>query len=89
MIAANQADASILAVADTAMAYPSIAHFNGDDAMILTYGTDTIDVIGVPGVDPGSSWTVGTGSTANHTLVRKATITGGSTDWSSGVRIWR
>ena len=35
MIAANQADASILAVADTAMAYPSIAHFNGDDAMIL------------------------------------------------------
>ena len=88
MIAANQADASILAVADTAMAYPSIAHFNGDDAMILTYGTDTIDVIGVPGVDPGSSWTVGTGSTANHTLVRKATITGGSTDWSTGAGEW-
>ena len=79
MIAANQADASILAVADTAMAYPSIAHFNGDDAMILTYGTDTIDVIGVPGVDPGSSWTVGTGSTANHTLVRMASIGAGST----------
>lgn len=88
MIAANQADASILAVADTAMAYPSIAHFNGDDAMILTYGTDTIDVIGVPGVDPGSSWTVGTGSTANHTLVRKATITGGSTDWTTGAGEW-
>ena len=88
MIAANAADNSILAVADTAMAYPSIAHFNGDDALILTYGTDTIDVIGVPGVDPGSSWTVGTGSTANHTLVRKATITGGSTDWSTGAGEW-
>ena len=88
MIAANQADASILAVADTAMAYPSIAHFNGDDAMILTYGTDTIDVIGVPGVDPGSSWTVGTGSTADHTLVRKATVDMGSTDWTTGATEW-
>ena len=74
MIAANQADASILAVADTAMAYPSIAHFNGDDAMILVSGTDTVDVIGVPGVDPGSSWPVGTGSTAEHTLVRMASL---------------
>ena len=88
MIAANQADASILAVADTAMAYPSIAHFNGDDAMILTYGTDTIDVIGVPGVDPGSSWTVGTGSTANYTLVRMASIGAGSTDWTTGATEW-
>ena len=88
MIAANQADASILAVADTAMAYPSIAHFNGDDAMILVSGTDTVDVIGVPGVDPGSSWTVGTGSTANHTLVRKATVDMGSTDWTTGAGEW-
>jgi hypothetical protein len=88
MIAANAADASILAVADTAMAYPSIAHFNGDDALILTYGTDTIDVIGVPGVDPGSSWTVGTGTTADHTLIRKATVTGGSTDWTTGAGEW-
>ena len=88
MIAANQADASILAVADTAMAYPSIAHFNGDDAMILVSGTDTVDVIGVPGVDPGSSWTVGTGSTANHTLVRMASIGAGSTDWTTGAAEW-
>src|SRR6056300_144215 len=88
MIAANAADASILAVADTAMAYPSIAHFNGDDALIMTYGTDTIDVIGVPGVDPGSSWTVGTGSTANHTLVRMASIGAGSTDWTTGATEW-
>jgi predicted extracellular nuclease len=49
------ADSTILAEADTALAYLSIAVFNGDDALILVNGTDTIDVIGVPGVDPGSS----------------------------------
>jgi hypothetical protein len=88
MIAADAADNSILAVADTALSYPSIAHFNGDDALILTFGTDTIDIIGVPGVDPGSSWTVGSGSTANHTLIRKATIDMGSTDWTTGATEW-
>ena len=88
MIATNQADASIQAVADTVLAFPSIAHFNGDDAMILVSGTDTVDVIGVPGVDPGSSWTVGTGSTADHTLVRKATVDMGSTDWTTGATEW-
>lgn len=88
MIATNQADATIQAVADTVLAFPSIAHFNGDDAMILVSGTDTVDVIGVPGVDPGSSWTVGTGSTANHTLVRMASIGAGSTDWTTGATEW-
>src|SRR5210317_1422030 len=88
VIATNQADSLMQYEADTILGYPSVSHFNGDDALILTYGTDTIDVIGVPGVDPGSSWTVGTGSTANHTLVRKATITGGSTDWSTGAGEW-
>jgi hypothetical protein len=88
LIAANQADATILAAADTALAYPSIAHFNGDDAMILVSGTDTIDVIGVPGVDPGSSWSVGTGSTKDHTLIRKATVDMGSTDWTTGATEW-
>ena len=88
LISTNQADASILAVADTALAYPSIAHFNGDDAMILFNGTDTVDVIGVPGVDPGSSWIVDTGSTANYTLVRKDSVTGGSTNWTTGATQW-
>ncbi len=46
--------------ADTVLGYPSVSHFNGDDALILVKSTDTLDVIGVPGVDPGSSWTVGT-----------------------------
>ena len=67
----DQADPVMLAVADTVLSFPSVAHFNGDDALILWNGTDTLDIIGEPGVDPGSSWPVGSGSTQNHTLVRK------------------
>ena len=88
VVSTNQADASILAEADTAMAFPSVAHFNGDDALILVYGTDTIDVIGVPGVDPGSSWTVDTGSTKDHTLIRKSSVSAGQTDWTVGATEW-
>jgi hypothetical protein len=86
--ATNQSSTTILAEADTALAFPSVAHFNGDDALILVYGTDTIDVIGVPGVDPGSSWTVDSGSTKDHTLIRKATVSAGQTDWTVGATEW-
>ncbi len=88
LVSTNQADSLIQAAADTILSYPSIVHFNGDDALILFDGTDTIDVLGVPGVDPGSSWAVGSGSTANHTLVRMASVTGGSTDWTTGALEW-
>ena len=83
VIAANQADPIILAVADTALAYNSVAHFNGDDCVLLLKGTDTIDQIGQRWVDPGSNWTVGSGSTKDHTLVRKVTIDGPDTAWAS------
>lgn len=86
----SQADPTMLAIADTALSFPSVAHFNGDDALFLvdTVMGDTIDIIGVIGVDPGSSWPVGTGSTANNTLVRKATISAGQTDWNIGATEW-
>ena len=86
--ATNQSSTTILAEADTALAYPSVAHFNGDDALILVSGTDTIDIIGVPGFDPGTNWTVGSGSTRNHTLIRKAAVDTGSTDWTTGATEW-
>jgi hypothetical protein len=79
----DQADASILAVADTALSYPSVAHFNGDDCMLLLNGTDTIDQLGERRVDPGSSWAVDTGSTKDYTLVRKFTVEGPDTAWAS------
>jgi surface protein len=88
VIAHASADPSILALADTALSGYSVAAFNGDDALILVNGSDTIDVIGVPGVDPGSSWPVGSGSTANNTLVRMIGIDQGSTDWAVGATEW-
>jgi hypothetical protein len=79
----DQADASILAVADTALSYPSVAHFNGDDCMLLLNGTDTIDQLGERRVRPSGGWAVGSGSTKDYTLVRKYTIEGPDTAWAS------
>ena len=84
----DQADPAMQNIADTVLSFPSVAHFNGDDALILWNGTDTLDIIGVPGVDPGSSWPVGTGSTQNHTLIRNINIQEGTTDWSIGATQW-
>ena len=49
--------------------------FNGDDAVVLLKNsTDTIDIVGKVGEDPGSNWLGGTVSTQNMTLVRKASV---------------
>lgn len=88
IITTDQADAALIGAADTALSYPSICHFNGDDALILLKGSDTIDRIGESYVDPGTDWTVGSGSTKEYTLVRKNTIKGGQTDWSTGAGEW-
>ncbi len=75
---------------DAATCTHGVTDYNGDDAMTLEYsanGTDwtVIDRIGVVGTDPGTAWAVaGTAdATAEHTLVRKATITTGATDWTA------
>lgn len=81
ILAANQADSIILSKADTALSYNSVCHFNGDDAVMLLKGTDTIDQIGVRW--QRKNWTVGTGSTKDYTLVRKATIEGPDTAWTT------
>ncbi|MGB0850385.1 MAG: lamin tail domain-containing protein [Bacteroidia bacterium] len=83
VIANDAADATILALADTALGYNSVVHFNGDDAVLLIKGTDTIDQIGERWNDPGSSWTVGSGSTRDYTLVRKSSVDGPDTAWAS------
>lgn len=89
-ITTDQADPVLLGIADTALSFPSVAHFNGDDALFLvdTVAGDTLDIIGVIGVDPGSSWPVGTGSTQDFTLVRMASVTKGQTDWAIGATEW-
>ncbi len=87
VIAADQLDPAFYpeALCDEFLSYPSVVHYNGNDARALEYFTNgewmIIDVIGVPdediywpvaGVDPG---------TQNHTIVRKDAITTGNTDW--------
>ena len=77
----SSANAEIQAVSD--LIGTSATYFNGDDAVGLAYNGILIDAIGTEGDDPGSGWDVAgvTNATANHTLVRKSTITSGNTDW--------
>lgn len=51
-----------------------VTNFNGDDAVGLYKGETLIDLIGVIGERPKNSWPAGSGSTLDHTLVRKATV---------------
>jgi hypothetical protein len=79
VIANSQASPAILAEADITA---GLATFSGNDALVLTYDLEPIDVIGVIGVDPGNDgWIFGNGSTANHTLVRKLEVNAPTTDW--------
>jgi len=89
VITTDQADSILQAKADTALSFPSVAHFNGDDALaLINPNLDTVDVIGVIGIDPGSYWTVGTGTTKDHTLVRADTVHGGTMDWNLSSTQW-
>ena len=80
----GSADAAIIAEGDLS---GSATYYNGDDTVVLEKTTDggatwvAIDVFGVLGEDPGSSWAVGDGFTNEFTLVRKTGITSGSTVW--------
>jgi len=63
----------------------NVVNFNGDDALGLFKDDVLIDVIGVPTTDPGTAWAVAgtSNATAEHTLVRKSTISQGNTDWTN------
>ena len=100
VIANSGADSIILSVTDDTLAYNAsgyIVGFNGDDvrALVKITATDTtiIDIIGrYDLVDPGSGWDVAgvSAATANHTLVRKFTVTNGNSDWdlSAGTDVY-
>lgn len=62
--------------------------YNGNDALVLSYLGTPIDIIGEIGVNPGTEWVVGSGSTLNYTLVRDATVADGTTDWAVGATQW-
>ncbi|MCI1186918.1 endonuclease [Hymenobacter sp. DH14] len=79
-------DAGVKAQTDLESA---VAFFNGDDAIALFDGTDTLDVIGVIGQRP-TEWTVaGNGSTLNNTMVRLPnTSQGGRWNGPYGAATW-
>jgi hypothetical protein len=87
VIAHTSADSSILAEAD--LTESVITNFNGDDARglikVVDGDTTVLDYIGSAPEDPGSGWDVAgvTNATKDHTLVRKSTITGGNTNWTT------
>ena len=89
VIVANQINVALFdtANADEVLSYPSVVHYNGDDAraIIKIVGTDTLwlDIFGDANNDPGTGWPVAgvNNGTADHTLVRKPNITKGNTDW--------
>ncbi|WP_372639594.1 DUF5689 domain-containing protein [Ancylomarina sp.] len=83
---ANSSAALTLPEGKTAsVEFTTATYFNGDDAIALIKGETIIDVFGVEGVDPGSAWAIGdiTTATADHTLVRKATVTGPTATWDT------
>ena len=87
VVSPGAAAPAILAQADTT---DPITAFNGDDALEL-YNAQTgmvIDAIGEAGVDPGNGWQVGSGSTENHTLIRKINIRRGEPNWTNGQLQW-
>jgi len=63
----------------------NVPSFNGDDALGLFKDGVLIDVIGAPTTDPGTGWAVAgtSNATVDHTIVRKATVSQGNTDWAA------
>jgi hypothetical protein len=86
VIAHSSANATILGKADTTS---GVCNFNGNDALLFIKATDTLDIIGVIGFDPGATgWAVGNGFSANNTLVRKQNVQEGTSNWSLGATQW-
>jgi len=82
VIVNNGADSTILAAGDMGFSYADTAgaripFFTGDDALALYNNGVLIDIIGIASPDPGSGWDVAgvEAGTANHTLIRKNSVT--------------
>jgi len=74
---------AIQAIKDVGDVSSSVTFYNGDDALALVKNDVVIDAFGIIGSDPGTSWTVGSGATAEFTLVRKVSVTGPTTTWDT------
>jgi predicted extracellular nuclease len=79
IVANAAADAAILAIADDVI-NTSWTWYNGDDVLMLYLDGVLVDSIGRLGEDPGTFWGTDPVTTAEHTLVRKATDCVGDTN---------
>lgn len=86
VLAGTFSDSLLKLKADT---LTSFVNHNGDDAYAFLHINDTIDVIGVLGVDPGTSWLVDTATTENHTLIRSYYAYIGNKNWNTAVESWK
>ena len=82
--ATNPVNATIASAGDQQLASSTLSH-NGDDAIGLAKNGSLIDAVGEDGADPGSGWDVAgvANATADHVLVRKATVCGPNTNWTA------
>ena len=53
-------------------------NFNGNDALVLQLGGNTVDTIGIAGSDPGAAWSANGVSTANQNIALIGGITSGT-----------
>ena len=81
---------AVAAILDVSDVTGTTTYFNGDDPIALVYNGTIIDVVGAPYVvdsadDPIAGWDVAgvTDATAEHTMVRKTSVTTGNTDWAA------
>jgi PKD repeat protein len=66
----------------------NVTFFDGNEAIVLKRNGIIIDKIGEIGQNPSVNWIVGSGSTAENTLVRKNTIDRPGTFWVDGANEW-
>ena len=86
VISNSSSNPDILSVSDRTYSYESGsfgANWNGDDAVALLKNQNIIDVIGVIGERPNKSWPVGTGATADYTLVRNSSVISPTSTWNT------
>jgi uncharacterized protein len=76
----TRADADAALVGQADQLAPTVANWNGDDAVALRKGGALVDVIGQIGFDPGTEWGSDAASTADNTIRRKPHIGAGDTD---------
>lgn len=83
VIVIGTSDMEPTAIGNGATFYEKAFTFNGDDALVVKYGSSITDVFGNPNSDPGSAWSGNSVSTADQNIqLRSGTTTGDTDGWT-------